>query len=169
MGGFSLGIAIEMLVAVLLAVTIGYCVLVNRKLVQLRSDQSELKSIVRDLHQATDHASHAIIGLRESAATADETLGVQLERVKVLDKQLRENIGRGDALLAKLVALPRHTDPVKEEAALAAGLNLAPATAKANPRHAPEHIRRDGTVGLGLLNAQRRAASGNAGQRGKAA
>ena len=49
MSGFSLGVAIEVLVAVLLAVTIGYCVLVNRKLVQLRSDQSELKMIVREL------------------------------------------------------------------------------------------------------------------------
>lgn len=70
MGGLSLGIAIEALVAVLLAVTIGYCVLVNRKLIQLRSDQSELKVIVRDLHAATGQAEQAIAGLRECAHLA---------------------------------------------------------------------------------------------------
>lgn len=166
MGGFSLGIAIESLVAVLLAVTIGYCVLVNRKLANLRSDQSELKKIVRDLHLATDHAARAIVGLRESAAHADESLGTQLERVKVLDKQLRETIGRGDALLAKLAAMPR----VEEVRAArserpskpAAGARPAtPAPAKCTQPAPPAARKRP--VGLGLLNAQRRAASGSGG------
>lgn len=157
MGGFSLGIAIESLVAVLLAVTIGYCVLVNRKLAQLRSDQSELKSIVRDLHQATDQASHAIIGLRESAATADETLGRQLERVKVLDKKLSESIGRGDALLSKLAGLPRASEMRSPRAEQPSEpVNPAPhqnnnSTAEINPAS------RQRQFGLGLLNAQRRA------------
>jgi len=163
MGEFTMGIAIETLVAVLLAVTIGYCVLVNRKLAQLRSDQSELKSIVRDLHQATDHASHAIIGLRESAAVADETLGLQLERVKVLDKKLCESIGRGDALLSKLAAMPRSSEIHKPQSAPRSEVLESTSAPAKSPPADPNRTARQRPVGLGLLNAQRRAASGSSG------
>lgn len=148
MGGSALGIAIEALVAVLLAVTIGYCVLVNHKLVQLRSDQSELKAIVRDLHAATAQAEHAIAGLRESAQTADDSLGHQLDRVRNLDQQLRANIGKGEALLAKLAVIPRGAQ--------------AAAPPQAGSRPHGKTVRQSG-IGLGLLNAQRRNAAAGAG------
>lgn len=142
MGGFSLGFALELLVAVLLAVTIGYCVLVNRKLVQLRSDQSELKKIVRDLHAATGQAEQAIAGLRQSAQTAEQSLGGQLEMVRSLDEQLIGSIGQGEALMSKLSTLTR---------AYQAGGHAAPnATPKAPPMHQRE-------IGLGKLNAERRS------------
>ncbi len=141
MSGLSLGVAIEALVAVLLAVTIGYCVLVNRKLIQLRSDQSELKIIVRDLHGATGQAEQAIAGLRESAQMADETLGQQIQRVRALDEQLISNIGKGESLLAKFATMQR-----------------APQTqAAASPvaREQGQPIRQN-KIGLGMLNSQRR-------------
>lgn len=141
MGGSSLGFAIEMLVAVLLAVTIGYCILVNRKLMQLRSDQSELKAIVRDLHSATGQAEQAIAGLRESAHTADETLGHQIERVRMLDEQLRANISKGEALVAKLAAVSRSQ----------AARNISGQQAK--PQNPPI---RQSAIGLGMLNQERR-------------
>jgi hypothetical protein len=141
MGGLSLGIAIEALVAVLLAVTIGYCVLVNRKLIQLRSDQSELKVIIRDLHAATGQAEHAIAGLRESAQLADQTLVQQIERVRTLDEQLRTNIGKGESLLAKFAAMPRAPQARR------------PATSAAEEQSEPI---RQNAIGLGMLNAQRR-------------
>ena len=107
MGGSFLGVMIELLVAVLLAVTIAYCVLVNRKLVQLRSDQSELKTIVRELHVATNQAEHAIAGLRQGAQNADRSLTQQIERVRELDEQITTNIDKGEALLLKLSAVTR--------------------------------------------------------------
>ena len=141
MGGLSLGIAIEALVAVLLAVTIGYCVLVNRKLVQLRSDQSELKVIIRDLHAATGQAEKAIAGLRECAHLADESLGQQIDRVRSLDEQLRTNIGKGESLLAKFATMPR--------AQKAQGAASPAARAQGAPV-------RQSAIGLGMLNTQRR-------------
>lgn len=141
MGGNFLGIAIELLVAVLLAVTIGYCVLVNRKLVQLRSDQSELKTIVRDLHAATGQAEHAIAGLRQGASTAEESLGRQIEHVRGLDAQLNGSIGKGEALLTKLAAMPRAGAPRGSSASTA--------------RTQSQKIRQN-SIGLGLLNARRR-------------
>lgn len=141
MGGFSLGIAIEALVAVLLAVTIGYCVLVNRKLVQLRSDQSELKMIVRDLHAATSQAEQAIAGLRQSAQTAEHSLGKQVEMVRSLDEQLIGSIGQGEALISKLSTLTRANQ--------ARGRDASGPTPQAQPMRQSE-------IGLGKLNAQRR-------------
>ncbi len=148
MGGNFLGIAIEILVAVLLAVTIGYCVLVNRKLVQLRSDQSELKTIVRDLHSATGQAEHAIAGLRQGASIAEESLGRQVESVRGLDAQLSESISKGEALLSKLAAMP----PARHSRGPSA----------ANARNQGPEIRQS-SIGLGLLNAQRRKETDNAG------
>jgi hypothetical protein len=140
MGGFSLGIAIELLVAVLLAVTIGYCVLVNQKLVQLRSDQSELKMIVRDLHAATNQAELAIAGLRQSAQTAEQSLGGQLEMVRSLDEQLTGSIGQGEVLLTKLTTVTR------------AYQARSSAASRAAPK--PQPILQS-EIGLGKLNAQR--------------
>lgn len=136
-----MGFAIEALVAVLLAVTIGYCVLVNRKLKDLRSDQSELKAIVRDLHAATGQAENAIAGLRESARTADETLGHQLERVRSLDEQLRTNIARGESLLGKLTSVNRAQHVERE---------------RASAPEAPTRRLQQKKIGLGLLNEQRK-------------
>lgn len=147
--GLSLGVAIETLVAVLLAVTIGYCVLVNRKLMQLRSDQSELKSIVRDLHAATHQAEQAIAGLRESAALADDSLGHQVERVRALDKQLRVDIGKGEALLAKLAAMPRAAQVASPVAPVPRTDPQPAAPSRGNRLQAS-------AIGLGLLNAQHR-------------
>lgn len=141
MGGHLLGIAIEALVAVLLAVTIGYCVLVNRKLVQLRSGQSELKAIVRDLHAATGQAQQAIAGLQHSARTAEESLGMQIERVRNLDGQLSANISKGEVLLTKFAAMPQMRQLCGQS-----GSNA----------RTQGQMNRQSKVGLGMLNAQRR-------------
>ncbi|MDA7948891.1 MAG: DUF6468 domain-containing protein [Hyphomicrobiaceae bacterium] len=144
MGGSFLGVMVELLVAMLLAVTIAYCVLVNRKLVQLRSDQSELKAIVRELHSATNQAEQAIAGLRQGAQNADRSLAQQIERVRDLDEQIRTNIEKGEALVLKLSAVTRgqHTRSVESTEAV--------------PESAASQPIRHSQVGIGLLNAQRR-------------
>lgn len=157
MGGHFLGIAIEALVAVLLAVTIGYCVLVNRKLVHLRSDQSELKTIVRDLHMATNQAEQAISGLRQGASIAEESLVRQIDHVRGLDAQLSASINRGEALLTKFAAMPR-MQPGRGQPASGADCQV--------------QENRQSLVGLGLENTRRRneaARTGGQGVRDEAA
>lgn len=151
MGGHFLGIAIEGLVAVLLAVTIGYCVLVNRKLVELRSDQSELKTIIRDLNAATGRAEQAISGLRQGAHIAEESLSKQIEHVRNLDAQLNGSINQGEALLTKLAAMPRMHQP-RERSDSGTG--------------SQSHETRQSMIGLGLLNARRRNETEKTGTRG---
>jgi len=141
MGG-ALGILVEVLVAVLLLVTIGYCVLVNRKLEQIRSDQSELRQIIRELNTATGHAQAAIAGLRENADSAEAMLADRIEKAGAISQRLDEAFERGDALLSKLTMLThaaRHAPPAAQSDA------------------GPRRDVRAAAVGLGLLNARQRA------------
>ena len=59
----SLGIAIESLVAVLLMLTIGYCILLNKRLTRLKADEHSLKAVIGELITATEIAEPAIGGL----------------------------------------------------------------------------------------------------------
>ena len=45
----SLGIVIESLVAVLLMLTIGYCMLLNKRLQRLKADEHSLKATIAEL------------------------------------------------------------------------------------------------------------------------
>ena len=62
-----LGLMIELAVAVLLATTIGYCILLNKRIRTLQADRVALQQMIADLVQATTMANGAIKGLRETA------------------------------------------------------------------------------------------------------
>ena len=59
----SFGFMIEALVAVLLVVTIGYCMLLNKRLLRLKADEQSLKATIGELITATEIAERAIGGL----------------------------------------------------------------------------------------------------------
>ena len=52
----SLGVVIESLVAVLLMLTIGYCMLLNKRLQRLKADEHSLKATIAELITATEIA-----------------------------------------------------------------------------------------------------------------
>lgn len=60
----SLGMAIETLVAILLMLTIGYCILLNKRLTRLKADEHSLKAVIGELITATEIAERAIGGLK---------------------------------------------------------------------------------------------------------
>jgi hypothetical protein len=74
----SLGLAIESLVAVLLMLTIGYCMLLNSRLKRLKADESSLKATIAELITATEIAERAIGGLKHTVRDVNENLGNQL-------------------------------------------------------------------------------------------
>ncbi len=102
MSGQFLGFFVELLVAVLLVATIGYCVIVNKKLTRLRADQQGLKIIVQELNMATQQAESAIAGLRNVVAEAEEGLAERVETaadaIAMLDAKLQSaavSVGAG--------------------------------------------------------------------------
>lgn len=149
----SLGIFIEGLVAVLLVVTIGYCVLVNRKLEQLRSNQSELRQIIRELNAATGQAETAIAALRTTADASEEAVAKAVEESRELVAQLRAELTEGQALLAKIAAIVRAQRQAARPGAAAAAGPAPDRTGTVQPLRAS-------AVGIGLLNAQARDAAG---------
>ena len=74
----SLGMAIETLVAILLMLTIGYCILLNKRLTRLKADEHSLKAVIGELITATEIAERAIGGLKLAVRDVNENLGSQL-------------------------------------------------------------------------------------------
>lgn len=97
-----IALTIESLVAVLLAITIGYCWLLNRRLTKLRADESALKAMIAELVTATDIAERAIAGLKEVAGECDATLGERLARAEALSNRLGVQLEEGDAVVHRL-------------------------------------------------------------------
>src|SRR5512143_487650 len=98
----SLGLMIETLVAVLLLVTTGYCMLLNNRLKRLRSDEHSLKAVIAELITATEIAERAIGGLKHAVRDVNENLGTQLASATQMSDQLRRQLGEADNVVQRL-------------------------------------------------------------------
>ena len=105
MSGQFLGLLIESLVAILLMLTIGYCVVLNRRLGHLRSDESSLRGTIAELVTATQIAERAIAGLQVTAREADLTLGERLRGADKIGEELTQQVKRGEEVLARIVQI----------------------------------------------------------------
>src|SRR5260370_30191915 len=93
----SFGIAIESLVAILLMLTIGYCILLNARLKRLKADEHSLKAVIAELITATEIAERAIGGLKLTVRDVNENLGSQLVSAAELSLQLKKDRAQSDA------------------------------------------------------------------------
>jgi hypothetical protein len=93
------GLMIESLVAILLLVTIGYCVVLNGRLKRLKADEQALKATISELITATEIAGRAVAGLKATAQEADRTLGERLRAAERLSADLDRQLRGGEAML----------------------------------------------------------------------
>jgi len=98
----SLGIAIESLVALLLMLTIGYCMLLNARLKRLKADESSLKATIGELITATEIAERAIGGLKLTVRDVNENLNAQLTAAGAISIQLKKQLAEGDMVVRRL-------------------------------------------------------------------
>ena len=98
----SLGVTIESLVAILLVVTIGYCMLLNKRLKRLKADEHSLKAVIAELVTATEIAERAIGGLKLTVRDVNENLGTQLDAATLMSDQLKRQLAEGDSVLRRL-------------------------------------------------------------------
>src|SRR5229473_1220663 len=96
------GIVIESLVAVLLMVTIGYCMLLNKRLKRLKADEHSLKATIAELITATEIAERAIGGLKHTVRDVNENLGNQLTSAAQMSLQLKKQLAEGDNIFRRL-------------------------------------------------------------------
>jgi len=120
MFGLPLGLFVECAVAVLLALTIGYCVVLNQRLKRLHQDKDVMRQMVADLVGATNLANQAIKELKSSAVEADLALTSRLEEAERFGIELANHVTAGTVLMeriAKITSVARHSqavEPVEE-------------------------------------------------------
>jgi type II secretory pathway component PulM len=123
MFGLPLGFFVESAVAVLLMLTIGYCVVLNSRLKRLHADRSVLQQMVADLVGATNLANQAIKELKTTAMDADLALTARLEEAERFGIELANHVSAGSMLMeriAKITSIARSNpvavvEPVVEE------------------------------------------------------
>ena len=142
-----LGVAIESLVAVLLVVTIGYCMLLNTRLKRLKADEHSLKATIAELITATEIAERAIGGLKHTVRDVNENLGNQLNSAAHMSEQLRKQLAEGDNVVRRLskIAIAARPPTAPDAAPEAAPAKVSTAKAVAAAAQAfSERRRSDG-------------------------
>jgi hypothetical protein len=98
----QLGLIIELIVGGLLAVTIGYCVLLDRRLRAVKADEAVMRRTVSELSIATDRAERAIEALKHTLGDCDRTLGERLRVAERYSADLEDQIRSGDDVLNRI-------------------------------------------------------------------
>jgi hypothetical protein len=132
----SLGVAIESLVAILLILTIGYCMLLNKRLKRLKADEHSLKATIGELITATEIAERAIGGLKLTVRDVNENLGTQLASATEMSAQLKKQLGECDNVVRRLskiavAARPSAAEPEPAPVPAPAAVSSAKAVAAA--------------------------------------
>jgi Flp pilus assembly protein TadB len=84
----SLPTIVELVLAVLLAATLFYCVKLERGLRRLRGDQESLNATLRALNGGIGAAQASLAGLRAAAKDAGESLGGKVTEARALIEEL---------------------------------------------------------------------------------
>jgi phage shock protein A len=127
----SLGIAIESLVAVLLLLTIGYCMLLNARLKRLKADEHSLKATIAELITATEIAERAIGGLKHTVRDVNENLGSQLASAAQMVDQLKRQLAEGDNVVRRLSKIAIAARPASAPEPVTAPVTTQVSNAKA--------------------------------------
>ena len=98
----SFGLMIEILVAILLMLTIGYCYTLNRRLERLRADEQSLRGTIGELVTATELAERAVAELKRAAVENDATLGERVRSAERCCVELDRQISAADVVLTRL-------------------------------------------------------------------
>jgi hypothetical protein len=109
---------IETLVAILLMLTVGYCMLLNRRLKLLKADEHSLRATISELVTATEIAERAIAGLKVTVHECDVGLGQRLNRAEAMTSELDRRLTVGKDVLHRLsqiaiAARPQQEQPVE--------------------------------------------------------
>ena len=99
------GMIIESLVAILLMLTIGYCMLLNRRLKLLKADEHSLRATIAELITATEIAERAIAGLKLTVQDCEAGLGERLRSADRFTADLDRSIAAGEELLDRLAQI----------------------------------------------------------------
>jgi Domain of unknown function (DUF6468) len=98
----GIGVIIDGVVAILLVLTIGYCILLNRRLKLLKADEQSLRATISELVTATEIAERAIGGLKLTVHECDMGLGDRLRKAERVTIEIDRTLVAGKDLLGRL-------------------------------------------------------------------
>jgi len=101
----GIGLLIESMVAILLLLTIGYCIVLNSRLKLLKADEQALKATISELITATEIAERAITGLKLTVRDCDLSLGERLRAAEQLSGEIAGQLDDGKAVLDRLTRI----------------------------------------------------------------
>ena len=131
--GFDVSFVVEVVLALLLAATVGYCALLERRLRGLRQDQSALAQTVEALNNGIFRAQGTLMSLKNAATEASAALHANLGPARTLADELSLMLAAGERIAARIEA----------------GRPIAPATPApaqaASPARTPMRVIRSGT------------------------
>jgi uncharacterized protein DUF6468 len=131
----SVPLAADGIVSVLLSITIGYAIVLSKKLNALRRDKVALKALVTQLADAGASAEAGVAGLRATAHDIGRTFEKKLQDAQSLRDDLVYMIERGAATADRLEGTIRtRRETAKPEAAPPA----TPERSRAAPAPAPK-------------------------------
>jgi len=127
----ELSLVLDVIVALLLAATIVYAALLNRRLQNLRANRSEFEAMIGEFNEATRRAEGAIQALRMSAEQTTKTLAIQVEKAQALRDELGFMMTRADAAADRLVG--GKAEPARPAPTAAASPPLRPVASAMPP------------------------------------
>ena len=125
------GLMIESLVAVLLLLTICFCLVLNGRLKKLKADEQALKGTISELITATEIAERAIAGLKMTVRDCDQNLSERLRTGESLVRELGGQLDGGRQVLAQLAQITRAARPQEPVAPVAPPMPAAQQMAQA--------------------------------------
>jgi len=125
------GVIIEGLVAILLALTIAYCMMLNRRLRRLKGDELALKATISELITATEIAERAIAGLKLTVRECDQGLGERLRTAERFSADIDRQLEAGQTVVERLAQIVAAGRPLLAEPPVPAPAAEAQAIAQA--------------------------------------
>ena len=108
------GLVIESLVAILLLLTIVFCIVLNARLKKLKADEQALKGTISELITATEIAERAIAGLKMTVRDCDQNLSERLRTGESLARELASRLETGKVVIEQLAQIALAARPTPE-------------------------------------------------------
>ena len=109
----NFGFMIESMVAILLLLTILYCVRLSRQLRLLRSDEQSLRATIAELVTATGIAERAIGELKSTMRDGEQALSNTLTQAQQASGDIEIQLAAGRDLIARLARITGAAKPTE--------------------------------------------------------
>lgn len=118
----NIGMTVELALIGLLATTLVYCIILERRLSAVRRDQQGLKGIIGELDTAITNAGASMRSLKATAAGAAETLDDRLARARTAIDELSLLTASGERIAERFDRVA--TQPAATRAPIKSNPNL---------------------------------------------